>query len=265
MATAAGQPWQELIALPVATLQSYHLTIEVIKMKKCTKCEKEQPLSQYHNDKTKKDGKVGTCKSCKAEYRREYYKGNSDKLKAYSYSYYHENKDEVRDKAKKRYIENIEDYRKRRKAQYWAAHEDNIRKSSEYHLQRLKDDSFYRFVARCRKRVWAAFNEGGYSKKTKTFELIGCTQDEVRRYVEDQFEEGMSWDNYGEWHLDHKIPLSSAENEEEIALLCHYLNLQPLWAVENLSKSAKYCPIQKQKKIEMIRRESEYSSNRTPA
>ena len=231
-------------------------------MKICIKCKKEQPLDQYHNDKSKKDGKVGACKSCKAAYIRNYYKSNSDKMKETASRHYYKNRDEINSRAKDNYRENTEDFRKRRKAKYWSAREDNIRKSSEYHLKRLKEDSFYRFVARCRKRVWAAFNESGYSKKTKTFKLIGCTQEEVRMYVELQFEEGMSWDNYGEWHLDHKIPLSSAENEEELSLLCHYLNLQPLWASTNVSKGAKYCPIGKQKKLAMIRREREHSKSR---
>jgi hypothetical protein len=49
----------------------------------------------------------------------------------------------------------------------------------------------------------------------------------------------MSWDNHGEWHIDHIIPLSSAKNENDVYTLCHYTNLQPLWAEENLRKSNK--------------------------
>jgi hypothetical protein len=49
----------------------------------------------------------------------------------------------------------------------------------------------------------------------------------------------MSWDNYGKWHIDHIIPLSSANNEDEVYKLCHHTNLQPLWAEDNLKKSNK--------------------------
>lgn len=50
----------------------------------------------------------------------------------------------------------------------------------------------------------------------------------------------MSWENYGNWHLDHKTPISWAKNETEAILLCHYTNYQPLWAKENISKGNRF-------------------------
>jgi hypothetical protein len=53
------------------------------------------------------------------------------------------------------------------------------------------------------------------------------------------FTEGMCWENQGEWHLDHIIPISSAQTEEEIFKLNHYSNFQPLWAEDNIKKGNK--------------------------
>ena len=78
--------------------------------------------------------------------------------------------------------------------------------------------------------------------KNKTHnDIIGCSPEFLKEYLENQFAEGMSWDNHGQysWHIDHIIPLSSAKTDEEIYKLCHYTNLQPLWAEENLKKSNK--------------------------
>lgn len=77
--------------------------------------------------------------------------------------------------------------------------------------------------------------------RNKTFDIVGCSPNYLREHIEKQFLEGMNWENYGfyGWHIDHKIPLSSAKNEEEILKLFHYTNLQPLWAEENLRKNKK--------------------------
>ena len=63
----------------------------------------------------------------------------------------------------------------------------------------------------------------------------------LKKHIESQFKDGMSWENHKHdgWHIDHIIPLSSAKNEENVYKLCHYTNLQPLWATENYKKGKK--------------------------
>lgn len=210
-------------------------------MKQCYSCKITKPLSEYHNDKSKKDGKVGSCKPCKASYIANYYKNNSEKMKSTSIKHYYKNREEIRERMREYYLENIEEYRERRKKQYWANREENIAKSSKYHLERLKDDGIYRLKVRCRKRIWAAFKESGYTKRSRTFDIIGCSQDELVEHLESKFTKGMSWGNYGEWHVDHIIPFAAATTEEEVIALCHYSNLQPLWGDDNIRKSARFC------------------------
>ena len=78
-----------------------------------------------------------------------------------------------------------------------------------------------------------------FRKNSKTQEILGCTLDEFINHLQSQFTEGMTLKNHGEWHLDHKIPISSAKNEKDIIRLNHYTNFQPLWAKENLRKGDK--------------------------
>ena len=79
-----------------------------------------------------------------------------------------------------------------------------------------------------------------YQKKNKTFDIVGCSPEFLKEYFEKQFTEGMSWELMGQHiHIDHIIPLSSANTEEEMYELCHYTNLQPLWAKDNLKKGNK--------------------------
>lgn len=76
-------------------------------------------------------------------------------------------------------------------------------------------------------------------RSQKTFDIVGCSPEFLKEHLESQFIDGMGWDNRVEWHIDHIIPLSSAKTEDDLYRLCHYTNLQPLWAEDNLKKSNK--------------------------
>lgn len=79
----------------------------------------------------------------------------------------------------------------------------------------------------------------GYIKDNKTLEILGADYEYVREYISSMFVEGMSWDNHGEWEIDHIIPVSSAKTYDEFCKLNHYSNLQPLWMSDNRSKGSK--------------------------
>jgi len=90
-----------------------------------------------------------------------------------------------------------------------------------------------------RQSVRKSFKRRGYSKKTKTYMILGEEWNVVKTHFESLFQPGMSWDNYGLWHIDHIKPLSLANTEDEVIGLCHYKNLQPLWKEDNLKKGSK--------------------------
>ena len=78
-----------------------------------------------------------------------------------------------------------------------------------------------------------------YTKKSKTYEILGCSYEDFKIYIENHFKDGMTWENKGAWHIDHIIPTCTAKTEEDLIRLNHYTNLQPLWAEENLKKGSK--------------------------
>ena len=104
-----------------------------------------------------------------------------------------------------------------------------------------KNNPHARFILAVRKRISGFMQIKKMTKKNKTFQMLGCTPQELILHIEKQFKPGMNWNNWSVhgWHLDHIVPLDSGKNQEEVEKLCHYTNLQPLWAEENLKKSNK--------------------------
>jgi len=105
-------------------------------------------------------------------------------------------------------------------------------------------DGLYREKARLRnnlsRRIIKALR-GKIKKSKSTMQLIGCTIKELKQHLENQFKEGMDWNNYGKWHIDHIIPCArfNLDNEKEQQNCFHYANLQPMWAIDNLRKNDK--------------------------
>ncbi|REK64910.1 MAG: hypothetical protein DWQ49_01035, partial [Bacteroidetes bacterium] len=104
-----------------------------------------------------------------------------------------------------------------------------------------KTDLNYKLTDNLRNRVRKTLN--GKSKSKNTLKLLGCSVDFLKKHIESQFEPGMSWENYGfdGWHMDHIVPCASFDlsDPEQQQKCFNYTNLQPLWAKDNISKSAK--------------------------
>ncbi len=188
----------------------------------CNKCKVEKKVCEFYK-KSKKENEVRPiCKSCM----------NKDSI-----LYNQKNKEKL-DKIKQKYVENNKEKVKQSKKE-WFNKNPNYQK--EWSYKNYTSNDLYRLKEIVRARLRVFFNHKNIFKKSKTFEIIGCTPEFLKNYIEKQFTEGMSWDNHSRygWHIDHIIPLSSAKTEEEIYKLCHYTNLQPLWAEDNLRKSNK--------------------------
>ena len=118
---------------------------------------------------------------------------------------------------------------------------DYDKKCKEYDVQRKRkkerECSLTNFKQLIRQSVRKSFKRRGYSKKTKTYTILGEDWCNVKLYFESLFQPGMSWDNYGQWEIDHIKPLSLATTEDDVIRLCYYKNLQPLWKKDNNKKS----------------------------
>jgi hypothetical protein len=122
----------------------------------------------------------------------------------------------------------------------------NERKNTKlkYKKQKMENNPVYRVELAMRRRLKLYIKRKSFKNKNRFEDIIGVTTNDFRTYIESLFNEGMTWDNYGlyGWHIDHIIPLSSANTIEDLERLCYYTNLQPLWAKDNLSKSNKILP-----------------------
>ena len=122
----------------------------------------------------------------------------------------------------------------------------NVKKISQnyciYEKKRKLIDPVFKLVKTLRSRLNSVLNRRNIEKGFSTMELTGCELQFLKGYLEGKFTEGMSWENHGEWHLDHIKPCCSFDlkDDEEQKKCFHYTNLQPLWAQDNLSKGGKY-------------------------
>jgi hypothetical protein len=80
---------------------------------------------------------------------------------------------------------------------------------------------------------------GGYTKKSRSQEILGCDWETFKSHIERQFLKGMTWENRAMWQLDHIVPLATAATEADILALNHYTNLRPMWSADNRAKSDK--------------------------
>lgn len=206
--------------------------------KTCSICYETKSCDDFHKRKDSKDGYRGDCKVCTKKRINKYRSVNKEKVNKWNKETYYRNIEKHKETKKKWRCDNREKHEELKKN--WK--NNNPKYHIYYHKIKTINDSKYRLVKSLRARFRNLLLSKSTEKHSNTILIIGCDLEFLKKYIENQFKEGMSWDNYGfyGWHIDHIIPLSSAENYNEMCSLFHYTNLQPLWAHENLKKSNKY-------------------------
>jgi hypothetical protein len=161
-------------------------------------------------------------------------------LASYSKKYYLENKDRILESCREYYNNNKEEIRKQQNEYAKIYRKKNKDKLNAYSKNRRQNDPIYKIRNILRTRIYYFLKSKKFVKSKSTEEIIGCDYECFKKHIESLFKENMNWDNHGEWHIDHIIPLSSANSDNDIIKLCNYKNLQPLWANENLKKNKYY-------------------------
>jgi len=201
--------------------------------KVCKKCLEEKPLCEFYKQKRNKDGYWNSCIVCE----KNKYIENSENIKKRVSEYRINNKEKVSESKKKHYYINRKKILEQKKI--YTDKTRKIRNKKRYEM--YYSNTLFKIINNMRTRLRIFMKSKNIKKNNKTIVILGAGPEMIKEHIEKQFKDGMSWENYGYygWHIDHIIPLSSANSEEEIYKLCYYMNLQPLWSEENLKKGKK--------------------------
>jgi hypothetical protein len=135
-------------------------------------------------------------------------------------------------------------HRKEYLKEYREKNIDKIRKTKrDYEKNRKHNDPIYKLIANFRTAIWTVLKENNMDKYGHYFDILKYSPEELFVHLENQFTESMEWDNYGEWHVDHRLPITSFNfrevGDDEFMRCWELNNLQPMWGSENIIKSNK--------------------------
>ncbi len=218
-------------------------------MKICSKCKTPKELNDFNKSNKSKCGYRSECNLCRKLYydknkenvienNKNWVKNNPEKVKQQKINYRVSNKDKIN--------EDNENYRKlnfdkiKLYQNEYTKKSENKLKRRIYKKQKLKDP-LYKLKHNIGVAIRESFRKNGYTKKSRSYEILGCTYDEFKQYIENKFKDWMNWENHGiyngkldyGWDIDHIEPLNNAKCEVDIIRLNHYTNLQPLCSYTN--------------------------------
>jgi hypothetical protein len=199
-----------------------------IEMKHCPTCDSWKALSEYNKQSSSWDKLARMCRICYCEY-----KNNKRK------------NDGTYNQSDILYRQKYEQSGRRKevsKIRYEAKKNEIIKKCVAYNKKKYNTDPYFKVVLCMRTRISKLLKQKNADKYNKFYTYLGCNKQDFILYFQAKFKQGMTWENQGEWHIDHIKPCSlfNLLNEDEQKKCFHYTNLQPLWASENLSKGCKY-------------------------
>jgi hypothetical protein len=194
--------------------------------KVCSKCDEEKDIEDFYKigDKRRPE-----CKKCTYYINKKYKLDNRDLILLHKKKYH---QSEIGKETDKNFYQK---YRKNIPKEV----KDKLKKSHKiWCYNQYNTNSKYKFITSIRSLIGKSFKNS--KKPNKTEEILGCSIDEFRKYIESKFIDGMNWNNQGKWHLDHIVPISWSKDIDDVIRLNHYTNFKPMWGIENIKKGNKY-------------------------
>lgn len=217
-------------------------------LKICRICGKLKELTDFHKKKDTPDGVRNECKECVKDIQKKYknVEGFKEKQKEYDKMTYEKNKDKILKRKKEYHIENKQEILKK-KAEYRSIPENKERNRQYIKQYKVENkDKYYKYrrdnphYIAWRSVLYSTLKRLNTSKQGHTIDMLGYSAIDLKEHLEKQFLEGMTWDNHGVWHIDHKKPVTSFDSNADMRVVCALDNLQPLWAEDNLRKKNNY-------------------------
>ena len=227
-------------------------------LKKCSKCKEEKLLSFFGLCKNKPRQE---CKDCRHLYyiskkkyicdkSRKYHNDNKKIISIRVKKYREKNIEKIIEQNKLYYQNNKEDILEKQRDYYILNKEKRIKYQTQYKKQRKKNDIVFKMKENISKAVWEGLKKQKSSKKSPTWKILPYTPQQLKEHLENQFEDWMTWENYGQasiinktWNIEHIIPKSllpydSMEHPNFLKCWC-LENLRPYDAIENIKKGNK--------------------------
>lgn len=214
--------------------------------KPCKECGKVKEIAEFYKSETCIGGYKVICKVCcrvkNNKYKREQYKNNKQKFIDSVKKYYLENREKKREYNREYGIRNRQKISVQKK-EYSKNNRERINNyTREYYKKRMRIDAGYKVKNNIRRAILRCLRKE--KNHSKWMDILGYNTKQLMDHLQGDFKDGMSWDNYGEWHIDHIKPLVSfrikGKRDPKLKEAWALGNLQPLWAEENLIKGSKY-------------------------
>lgn len=232
----------------------------------CKQCEIEKDICEFSIVKSNSDGRSNICKKCEKINKEIWESKNIEHVNEYRLKYYDNNRDNMLIKMKDYRENNKEYFNKKNKEYYLKNKKSEIERSTKYYEDnkekvniirkiniknkiekyramnrerskfRYRTDLLFKMKITIRNIIYKSLKNKKYTKNSHSYEILGCSYDVFIIHLESQFQDWMTWDNYGlyngelnyGWDIDHVIPLDCGKTEEELLKLSHFTNLQPL-------------------------------------